>query len=369
LSFVVRPTAKGFRVIQEQNLPKRMARTVPPLTYKSLGFRPEMTLDEARARAHQLNTQRGLDSKKIAGTARRVELLKTEASAYLPANDVARFESELHDMYADNAYRLEINLRYWKAAQLAILDLTIDPKDFYSANFKLLNYFKARKWSHDYIKRITRVLNLWGTSVCRHRGSNYTPLPKLNTTQVQKINDTHEEAEGVRSPARPLYWSVIDEKHRQFEDENLLRQWNWIKIASAFGLRELEVDNLKRGPKYSYVEFDPRLGVDVLMVYQTKLSAIPKADRWKPIPIYLPQQAAALKLIRTGEFKRPLNKTLQRIFGDGILGNSPRKAFTDEMLERGYDLEDVSIMLGHQKIDITWRVYKNRRRLKLPKSS
>jgi integrase len=368
MSFLVRPTAKGFRVIEETYTPEHKLKTVPETAWKALGFNPDMSVAEAKARAKQITAQSGIDSKKIVGATRRLALLQTEASAYLPAADVVRFEAELHDMYADNPYRLEITLRYWKAAQLAILELAVDPKDFRHASHRLLNYFKTKHWSHDYIKRITRVLNLWGSSVSRHRGSHYDPIPNLDSRQVQRINDSREDVEGVRGPAEPLVWMRLKNARDKFESEGLLAQWNWLVIATWFGLRPLEVDNLKKA-KFWRVIYSDEHECDVLEVYQTKLTNLPRDKRWKPIAIFLKEQREAFALIGEGNFVRPLHKTLRRLFGEGIQPSSPRKAFTDLMLEKDVDIESVSTFLGHHSIDMTWRHYKSRMRFKLPKSS
>jgi hypothetical protein len=367
MSYLVRPTSKGFRVIQEVRVDgKKKVLTVPPIAYERLGFNKDMTVDEAKVRARQLNLQSDLESKKVANTARRVELMKTEASAYLLASDVSRFELELAEIYSDNPYRHEITLRYWRAAQLAILELAIDPKDFKASSFRFVNYFKKKKWSQDYIKKVSRILNLWGVSVSRHRGTLFEPLPKLDSIQVQKINDAREDAEGVRRAAAPLMWHELNQKKDKFESEGLKPHWNWLFIATWFGLRPNEVDNLKKSSKFWYVKYDTELRVQVLWVYQSKLIRLAKDQRWKPIPVFFPEQKKALELIHNKEFQRPLNKTLHRIFNEDIQVASPRKAFTDFMLELGFDLADISTFLGHQKIDMTWRHYKNRKRFKLP---
>src|SRR5690242_1390588 len=109
MAFLVRPTTKGFRVLEESYNPHKIT-TVPKMAYTALGFRVDMSLAEAKARAKQLNGQSGVQSKRIANTARRVDLIATENSLYLPAADTARFEQELADIYADDSYRLEINL-------------------------------------------------------------------------------------------------------------------------------------------------------------------------------------------------------------------------------------------------------------------
>ena len=104
------------------------------------------------------------------------------------------------------------------------------------------------------------------------------------------------------------------------------------------------------------------------MVYQTKLSSLSKDKRWKPIPLYFTEQKEAFKIIKSGQFKRPLNKTIQRLMDGQIETYSPRKGFVDLMLERGFALEDISTFLGHADINMTWRHYKDKFAFKLPKA-
>ncbi len=78
----------------------------------------------------------------------------------------------------------------------------------------------------------------------------------------------------------------------------------------------------------------------------------------------------ALKIIQSGEFKKPLNKTLKRLFEiDGIGAYSPRKGFTDLFLSRNYQLEDIATFLGHSSIETTWRHYKNKFAYRLPEKT
>lgn len=144
-------------------------------------------------------------------------------------------------------------------------------------------------------------------------------------------------------------------------------------VGLFFGLRPSEIENLKKphtankGKGFFEITYDPNNKVDVLRVYQGKLKNLPEKMRWKVIPIYEPEQVEAIEIIKSGNFDKPLNKTLRRFFGAGIETYSCRKGFTDLLLSRQYQLEDISIFMGHQGIETTWRFYKNKFVFQLPK--
>jgi hypothetical protein len=102
-------------------------------------------------------------------------------------------------------------------------------------------------------------------------------------------------------------------------------------------------------------------GRNVLRVFQTKIVGLPLEDRWKPIPILFSEQEFGLKIIRDGNFKRPLCKTMRLHFGPGIDLYAGRKGFTDLMLSKGHSLENISIWMGHSTLARTWRSYKDKR--------
>jgi len=45
-----------------------------------------------------------------------------------------------------------------------------------------------------------------------------------------------------------------------------------------------------------------------------------------------------------------------------------RKGFQDLMLNRGQRLEDISMWMGHQSIEMTWTKYRNRKRVSFTKT-
>jgi len=69
VGFLVYPSKKGYRVVQEFWEPKRHSKTVPRESYSAFGFHPNMTLEEARLRASQINQQDQLEKARIAEAA------------------------------------------------------------------------------------------------------------------------------------------------------------------------------------------------------------------------------------------------------------------------------------------------------------
>jgi integrase len=362
---------QGFRLIEEKwKAGQRSQLAVPVEAYQSLGFRPTMTIEEARARAKQINQQGQLENRAKVQAARRIALSAEIEEAYLPESDVADFESDLAEYYDGKPDRLDNVLKQWNVVKRMLSELALDPKDFADQQQRFLTYYRKRPkpWSPDYVKKLTWVVNQWGLFISRRRGTYYRPLPRLRSAQAQDLRNIREDVDGIKRAAQPLTWAALQAAKASFEHDGLLAHWNWLCVALWFGLRPVEVEGL-RNKKLWKVEDDPVTKCRVLCVYQTKLTSVERDRRWKVIPIYLKEQREAFRILEQGNLKKPLNKTLRRLLGEGIETYSPRKGFTDLMLERGFGLEDVSTFLGHQSIEMTWKHYKNRRRFSLPKGA
>jgi integrase len=367
MGIFIRPTKSSFRIIEETYVNGgRVVKTVPKESYPTLGFRFDMSLNEAKDRASQLNKQTLINSRKIAATKRQQELKASINEAFIPAKLEAEFRDQLDTEYEDNPDRLETINKHWSTAKKVISEVELDPKDYYVEKAQIFNYYKKKNWSPDYIKRITSILNRWGHFYSRKHNSFFQEIPKLTANQAQRIVDNRDSSDShFRTAARPLLVRDLVNAKTTFEHSRLLAQWNWLYIGLWFGLRPTEIDNLKNN-KYWKVIRDKEHQIDVLEIYQTKLTKLSRDKRWKQIPVYLPEQKEAIKLIESEAFKRPLVKTLTSKLGEGYDTYSPRKGFTDLMLERGFSLDDVSLFLGHESIDTTWKHYKNKRKFKLP---
>lgn len=367
MGFVVKKHSKhNYRLVEESWTPVRKESTVAREAYPALGFRYDMTLEEARLRASQINRQNQIDSKKIAATSKRISDDKKIDEAFLPEFLTAGFEAELNETYSDNTERLNNLLKQWVIVKKMISHLALDTQKFYDERAKFHNYYKSKKWSPDYIKKLNRLTNLYGQFVSRKTNQFYKDIPRISSNLKEKIFELREKETGLKTAADPLLWTDLYNSKSTFENRELVFQWNWLFIGLWLGLRPKEIDSLVNTKSW-YVEKDKEKNIMVLYVYQSKLVGLSKDKRWKPIPLYFDEQKEAYKLITNLQFERPLNKTLKKIFKTKIESYSPRKGFSDLMLGLGFSLEDVSIFLGHADISMTWKHYKNKKVFTLPK--
>lgn len=326
-----------------------------------------MSIEDAKKRASQINQQNEFDRKKMVVAAKRIDDEKQINSAFLPEFLTLEFEKHLKKLYLDSESRLSNVLKQWSIVKKILSKLALDPVNYSKNGDEFYLYYREKKWSPDYIKKLNWMINQWGLFYCKKNAQFYEPVKKLNNTQREKINDLREDLVGKKGPADPLKWGDLKSKKENFENAGLVLQWNWMFIALWFGLRPKELNNIKL-EKHFKIEQDFEHKIKTLQVYQSKLITKPKNERWKIIPVYFEEQKVALKLIESGEFKKPLNKSLNRFFSTKIETYSPRKGFTDLMLSKGFGLEDISLFLGHSDISMTWKHYKNKKTYRLPAS-
>lgn len=362
MGFEVRASKRNvFTVLYVEYSPRRTARKVPPQSYPAHGFRHDMSLDEARARASQLNLQASLDKRKAVAAARRVQESQLIDAAYLPKAYLVEFEDRfLPEQTEGSAVRLRTLRMQWSRCKKLIMELEAEPKDFCFLRKRLYKRFEEMQFSVDYAKQLIRLLNLWGAFYSRKTNTFFEPIPKPRGLAKERLVEAREGKRGVRTDAKPLTPDVLARVHHAFESEGLVAQWRWLYVSLWLGLRPEEVDRLANP---THTEWHK----DHVRIYQSKLRSVPRAKRWKVIPFEFQEQREAAHLAQGGTLKRPLTKTLTRLLGDGFGNYSGRKGFADLMLERGYSFESVSLMLGHQNIDQTYRAYKDKQRIQKPK--
>jgi hypothetical protein len=182
----------------------------------------------------------------------------------------------------------------------------------------------------------------------------------------QDIARAYRSKEDYHGEADPLSPQELIEKR------NLLLGYNyhWLHLSVFLGLRPEEVDSLKDKKTF---RVDAQDGTPILWVFQSKLVGVSEEEAWKPIPLILREQEMCLEIIASGDFKRPLNKTLRKIFtSKRITGYSGRKAFTDLMLSdagKNQNLEEISIWMGHKTIETTWKHYKQKQVVRFKKAA
>lgn len=169
----------------------------------------------------------------------------------------------------------------------------------------------------------------------------------------------YEKERKTRQPSRPLTPESLASVKGELNESN----HNWLTLSVWLGLRPQEVDNLKSGERWTTEKLAD--GKELLWVFQPKIVALPIEDRWKPIPILFEEQAIAPDILRRGDFRRPIVKTMRKHFGEGVDLYAGRKGFTDLMLGKGHSLENISVWMGHSTLERTWKSYKNRRRYHL----
>lgn len=362
--FVLKSKKSNFRVVLETWNPRKTV-TVKTENYPTYNISLHMTYEQAVSAAKEYNLKDNLTKKNESKKTEEMQRNKQLNEFALPKYLVEAFLSDLKHEYSHNQDRLETLLQHWNSAQKMIYILKIDYSQFFESRFKIFTYYEEQLWSPDYIKRITKICNQWGTYCARKKGTYFEPIPKIGI-RIQQIIKKRDQKSNIRQAATPLKWDELNNLKSSFHSAGLAAHWNWLFIGLFFGLRPSEIDSLFDSKNYR-IEYDPTNKINVLYVYQNKLKNMAEKKRWKVIPVFESEQIQALDLIKSKEFKRPLNKTLKRLFeSKGIDTYSPRKGFTDLMLSRNYQLEDISTFLGHCSIDTTWRHYKDKLTFKLP---
>jgi hypothetical protein len=332
----------------------------------SLGFYELMTLEEAKARAKQLNADAFLKRQEA-----RVKELeeKREAKQML-------FESVLPQEFADEfelrfiqarvnrieALKGKRNRAYvlWRAAQRLIVAIRIEPSEWFYHPEKIYDYLHQQKYSIRYASSVLKMANLWGFYFCKKMNRPFLPvLAPKGYERKRIIEASYEKSEKVRRASLPLAPQTLSKSRDKLNERN----YNWLFISVWLGLRSQEVDNLKKTELWK-IETLPN-GREILWVFQTKIVALPAEERWKPIPIIFDEQKTAIEIIRRGDFSRPLSKTMAKHFGQGITTYAGRKGFVDLMLSKGQSLENISVWLGHSALNRTWHSYKQRRKFHL----
>lgn len=365
MALIIRKNKEGFSVLIEKFTPERHYERLESKDYHTFNLSPAMKYEEAKAAAKAWAKQQKLEKKKKVNSFLRATFNKDVSDTYLPQGLVQEFELSLAEMYPDSEERHETVLQHWRSAQKLICSIQSLPTTFYEKRFLIYNYFKKQKWSADYMKRITKIMNQWAAFYGRKLQTFVDPVPKIQGSWKQKVLDSRFEKDYVRQPALPFTFKMLNAKKTKMINDELEAHFNFLYIGLAFGLRPSEIDNL-HNTKTWRVAKDSESKLNVLHVYQKKLNAIEHSRRWKPIPIVTPEQIEAFKLIQSKNHKRPLTKTIKRFFGEGFDTYSPRKGFTDEMLKLGFQLTDVSVFLGHSSITTTWNHYKNKQAFQVP---
>jgi hypothetical protein len=361
-SYYVRVRKTGWYVWYQHYVDgKRVQEPVVKTAYHELGFRVEMSVDQAKERCVQLNKERALTKEKVRLAAKRVESLKSLDDVLFPEAYITEFEALLSEENFGSDEHLRKLRSHFLFVQRMCMTLRISPFEYKDNARRIYKYFIKEQVSVNYSSRLIKLLNRWGQFYCRKAGKYYGEVKQPGGRERSAIADAQAEKtgvnteRGVRTESLPLAPAQL----KAAKDKLTVDYYNWLQLSVWFGLRPEEVDGLK-DPKRFKIGFHQATGVHFLEIYQTKLQSVASDKRWKKVPVIFEQQTACLEIIKEGSYSRPTYLAMRKAFGAGTTLYGGRKGFVDLMLSLGQNLENVSIWLGHKDISTTWEHYKDR---------
>jgi len=345
----------------------RVDRRVPRKDWEKFGFYSTMTFEQARARGKQLNASKKLEKEaaaRIVSNDKIKEELAIE-SAYLPHHLVDEYLEKLRkDFYGTSEEFLRSKaLSYWRISARVIREVAIDPKDWEEERRTFYKYFMDNAFALSTVQKVISELNKWGKFQARKSNTFFENLSKPRGRDMALIVDAYESSGKKSKESAPLFPNHLLRKEDSFKAD----QFNWLFVSLWFGLRPAEVDKLTEENKGTYWKLSELHGRLVLHIFQTKLNSIRREKRWKLIPCLFQEQVEAVEMIKTGELRRPLGKTMQRKLGEEYTCYAGRKGFESLMREKGVPIEYTSAWLGHQNVDRTWKSYRDRMKVIIPK--
>jgi hypothetical protein len=340
---------------------KRIDKDIPREDWKRLGFHEDMTFEEACSIRDTLNAQEKIKREeesriKIKAT---VTAKASKYSAYLNPMYVAEFEtSVLIDPLEVDGEKKNKRMSFWLAAQKMIVELKLDPQDWYERRNEVYAYFAKNKYSPSYMNKVLGIANQFNYFIARKKKLPFYPIPAPRGRAKAVVAKRYLDKNGGRGQeSDPITPAQLESKHSALKPE----LWNWLYLSVWLGLRPDEVDKL-HDPKYHRFE-KQKDGIIILWIYQTKLILVSEDKRWKPIPLLLKEQLKVQEIIKSKEFKRPLAKTIRSHFGEHTTLYGGRKGFVDLMMSNDQPLEYISQWMGHTTIDRTIRSYKDKNKV------
>lgn len=352
-SFFVRWKRRSWSVLkQEYKDGESVQTTVPKELYPELGINPAWTLEEVKARIKNLNGRGKIDRLKAVAAARRAEFDASVSSIFVDPVQADQFtERLLYSTFAKDDSKM---IYRWTTVQRLVKELQLEPHEFGTQENKILHYMRDQRFSPDYVAKLIRILNLWGDFVCEAQDRRFKPIKVPRGHAMESIREAYlTKPKNRAGGAKPFTDELLKSKQSLF---TVPGQFEWLLISLWFGLRPSEIN------KNFKVTVEPD-GTEVLWIYQTKLTTLRKEDRWKLIPVLFEEQKRAISYFKLGSYKKPLLKKVKEVFGPRYGLYSGRKGFTDLMLSRGRSLENISAWLGHSSIDLTWKHYRNKKRV------
>lgn len=341
---------------------------IPTSALLQHGFHPDMDIEDARSRVSQLNGLKGIERReearkvRILAQAREREALK---SAHLPEHFLEEFEQvwlkEQVGVGINGYHKYQKALSHWAYTKRLIANLKLPVEEYRFKSRLIYDYFRRTHISYEYSRKVLRVINLWGVFVSRKMHVPFLEVKTPGKVDREAINDAWHEAGHTTTASLPLTPEALEAAKLRFKTP----QYNWLFVSVWFGLRPEEIERIKR-PNHFRVEKDKE-GTTIVWIYQPKLTSLARDKRYKGIPCIYSEQLKALSIIQNELLAKPLVKSIQKHIGPGINTRGGRKGFTDLMLQRGQSLEDISMWLGHQSVDMTFKRYKDKQQVRYKK--
>ncbi len=83
------------------------------------------------------------------------------------------------------------SLSHWRAAQKIILEVQLEPRDWYDECQKFYDYFFEKKWSFSYARKILSVINLWGFFLSRKLGTPFFSIRTPRGFEKNRLLDAY----------------------------------------------------------------------------------------------------------------------------------------------------------------------------------
>jgi hypothetical protein len=213
--------------------------------WQELGISTFMTIEEARARAKQLNAQDHLRKQEEQLRKLNEERIVRQHryDATMPSEFVAEFESRFvrkRDSQTEQGIRRTSRaLITWRSAQRMIAHVSIEPSEWFIHSDKIYDYFFAQKMSVKYMQSVMRMANLWGFFISRKMARPFLPVSSPQGYERQRIVDaSFTKTKGVTRASKP-----ISPRHlREVWGTLNRRNCNWLRLSVWFGLRPQEID-------------------------------------------------------------------------------------------------------------------------------
>lgn len=334
---------------------------LPKERWEADGFYFDMSLEQAKERALQLNSLSDVEKKAKAQAKRDKELKDNHEieSAFLPRLLVLEFEKKLEDDFYGEDFIRSKQMSRWRAAKRTIRDCAIPTEDYEDKKRVFYKYFIENSWSMDYSKKLIALMNKWSRFSGRKTRSYCEEIPLPTGQDRERINDANIDSGKRSKESDPIYPMDLIEVENSFSEP----QFFWLSLSLWFGLRPIEVDRLKKEHEGKFWRItkqqEGRKSYLVLEIYQSKLTAVSREKRWKKIPCLFDEQKNLIKKIGKEEPKSPLVKTIKRYLGEGVNRYGGRKGFEKMMRKKKVPFDASSSYLGHQNVDRTWKNYRD----------